>query len=269
MASAPVRSPRSAAAAAASNWSVTLAMALTTTTGVKSARAPAFDNFSGAGNRGRALHRGAAELHDDDFHRAAHGFNPDGDSLPCDASNSAFSSAAPAAPRIVLCDSTVNFQSSREQGRNRPTVAAMPRPRMRSSRGCGRSSAGLNSTGCSGAVGRFCPLQRLKFFPGCENFFPARLAGQLDADAFRVAIFHRDAIAVRAHFRVQQRDLGIFQLAQQPARLGFQLLFFILDEGNYVAQNVERRHARISGAADRLHGADKHRAQAEPLRQRL
>ena len=31
---------------------------------------------------------------------------------PCALSNSALSSAAPAAPRIVLCDNTVNFQSA-------------------------------------------------------------------------------------------------------------------------------------------------------------
>ncbi len=60
---------------------------------------------------------------------------------PCALSNSPFSRAAPAAPRIVLCESTVNFQSKILQGRRRPTTALMPRPRSRSNRGCGRSGA--------------------------------------------------------------------------------------------------------------------------------
>ena len=38
----------------------------------------------------------------------------------------ASSNAAPAAPRMVLCESTVNFQSSTPQGRNRPTLAVIP-----------------------------------------------------------------------------------------------------------------------------------------------
>ena len=44
-------------------------------------------------------------------------------------SNSAFSSAAPAAPRMVLWESTVNFQSNTPQGRRRPTVVSCP-PRI-------------------------------------------------------------------------------------------------------------------------------------------
>src|SRR6202453_4215835 len=77
--------------------------------------------------------------------------------LPIRASTSAFSTAAPAAPRIVLCDNTTNFQSSRLHGRSRPTVAAIPFPRILSSRGCGRSTLASYSTGWSGAVGRCCP----------------------------------------------------------------------------------------------------------------
>src|SRR6185437_10891700 len=73
-------------------------------------------------------------------------------SLPSRASTSAFNTAAPAAPRIVLWLRTTNFQSSRLHSRSRPTVDAIPCPRMRSSRGCGRSTLASNSTGCSGAV---------------------------------------------------------------------------------------------------------------------
>ena len=48
MARAPVRSPVAAAAAARSNWSVTLAMALTTTTGCLPSATRPGDNGGGA-----------------------------------------------------------------------------------------------------------------------------------------------------------------------------------------------------------------------------
>jgi hypothetical protein len=69
-------------------------------------------------------------------------------------SNSAFSRAAPAAPRIVLCDRTVNFQSRTLHLRKWPTAVVMPPPRSTSKRGCGRSGAVMYRTGCSGALGR-------------------------------------------------------------------------------------------------------------------
>src|SRR6185437_5871913 len=61
--------------------------------------------------------------------------------LPSNARTSALSTAAPAAPRIVLCESTTNFQSSRLHSRRRPTVAVIPLPRILSNRGWGRSAA--------------------------------------------------------------------------------------------------------------------------------
>src|SRR6266852_6115914 len=76
---------------------------------------------------------------------------------PWSFSNSAFSSAAPAAPRIVLCESTVNFQSSTPHGRRRPTVVVMPCPDSTSNRGCGRSFESTYWTGIAGALGRFRP----------------------------------------------------------------------------------------------------------------
>ena len=68
---------------------------------------------------------------------------------------------APAAPRTVLCESSTNFQSSTLQARSRPTVTAMPLPRLRSSRGCGRSFSGLHSTGGAGANGKSSPASGL------------------------------------------------------------------------------------------------------------
>src|SRR5208283_1779953 len=67
--------------------------------------------------------------------------------------SSALRTAAPAAPRIVLCDRTVNFQSRTLHLRKRPTAVVMPAPRSTSKRGCGRSAAVIYTTGCSGALG--------------------------------------------------------------------------------------------------------------------
>src|SRR6202453_3529678 len=144
---------------------------------------PACDNFGGAKDRGGIFDRSAAKLHDHRLHAdtatgswappGAPGFTPGGTSLPCAARNSPFNTAAPAPPRIVLCESTVNFQSNSEQGRKRPTVAAIPLPRIRSSRGCGRSSAALNSTGCKGAVGSVYPAN------GANSFQAARISSRV------------------------------------------------------------------------------------------
>src|SRR5437764_1017948 len=97
-------------------------------------------------------------------------------SLPVLARTSAFNSAAPAAPRIVLCDRTTNFQSNRLHSRKRPTVAAIPLPRILSNLGCGRSTLASYSTGWSGAVGRCNPLSGRNSFQAsrissCWTFF--------------------------------------------------------------------------------------------------
>src|SRR2546430_6955483 len=55
---------------------------------------------------------------------------------------------------MVLCESTVNFQSKTLQGRRRPTLAVIPLPISASNRGCGRSFNGIYRTGCSGALGK-------------------------------------------------------------------------------------------------------------------
>ena len=68
MASAPFRSPRPAAFAAARSWSVTLAMALTTTTGRLTPGQPACDNFGSAVDRRSIFDRSAAKLHHHRFH---------------------------------------------------------------------------------------------------------------------------------------------------------------------------------------------------------
>src|ERR1700689_2305191 len=124
---------------------------------------------SGALDGGGIFDRRAAELHDDDVRvRRAHAGTAPAISdcceghlrksnLPRTARISALRMAAPAAPRMVLWESKTNFQSKMVQGRRRPMVVAMPLPRMRSRRGCGRASSGAYSTGKSGAEGRCSP----------------------------------------------------------------------------------------------------------------
>ena len=200
MASAPVRSPSAAAAAARSNWSVTLAMALTTTTGLLP---PAARPATIAAVRPIAAGSstdvppnfittrfiscfplivcvspaGASAI----FSYARAVATGAGSSLPRLASISAFKIVAPAAPRTVLCESSTNFQSSRLHGRSRPTVTVMPLPRPRSRRGCGRSFCSVHSIGCSGADGKSEPCKRPEICPRRQNVFARRLASQLPA----------------------------------------------------------------------------------------
>src|ERR1700733_3834840 len=68
--------------------------------------------------------------------------------------SSALSTAAPAAPRMVLWLRATNFHPKTGQGRRRPTKVAMPRSRSASLRGWGRSASGIYCTGCLGALGR-------------------------------------------------------------------------------------------------------------------
>src|SRR4029078_4002624 len=88
--------------------------------------------------------RRAAELEDD--------HNPS--SSPRRAISSAFSTEAPAAPRITLCPIATNFTSKTGSGRMRPTVTVMPPPRSTCRLGCGWSGDALTSSGCSGALGK-------------------------------------------------------------------------------------------------------------------
>ena len=55
----------------------------------------------------------------------------------------------------------------------------------------------------------------------------------------RMAIFDRDAIALRAHRKRCRVDARTVQRPQQFLRLLFHLFFFVRDVGNHVAQDVE------------------------------
>ena len=90
------RLPAMAAAAMASSLLVVLPMAETTTTGL--ARRARLHDAGDAFDGGGRFHRRAAEFHDD--HQS---------SIPSECISSAFSTAAPAAPRTVLWPSATNL----------------------------------------------------------------------------------------------------------------------------------------------------------------
>ena len=66
------------------------------------------------------------------------------------------------------------------------------------------------------------------------------------------------------HWRVRLKaaeaigQLSLWRHAEHLARLGFHLRFFAVDERHHVIEDVQRRHARIPAAADRLHADDLH-----------
>src|ERR1035441_1464940 len=66
-------------------------------------------------------------------------------------------------------------------------------------------------------------------------------------------IFNGYAIALRAHGKRCGTDAAAFERSEQLLRLLFHLLFFVLDVGDDVAQDVERRNAWVSSSANGLH----------------
>src|SRR5262249_11491853 len=133
---------------------------------------PSADDFSNALDRRTVLDRGAAELH---YYHWCPAFpvrslirwlvfarypnlknfvlsDPQSNN-PRAFISSALRIAAPAAPRIVLCDNTTNRISNTGHSRIRPTTALIPFPASRSNRGCGRSRSWVTMTGFSGANG--------------------------------------------------------------------------------------------------------------------
>ena len=73
---------------------------------------------------------------------------------------------------------------------------------------------------------------------------------------------------MRADAEVGRRNLSALELAEELAGLFFHLLFFILDEGHDVAEDVQRSDARVARAADGLHGGDEDRLDAKSLVER-
>ena len=83
-----------------------------------------------------------------------------------------------------------------------------------------------------------------------------------------MAVFDRDAIAMGADGELGGNDLAALEFAEEFAGLFLHLLFFVLDEGHDVAEDVHGGDAGIARAADGLHGYGKDGFHAEGLLQR-
>src|SRR5579864_1066698 len=101
--------------------------------------------------------------------------------------------------------------------------------------------------------------------PGGNDFVGLGLGLQPNGNGFGVTVFDGDAVALRAHGKGAGNYSRSVDLAEQLASLLFHFFFFITDEGDYVAQNVERGDTGISRAADGLHGDGHNCFQAEAL----
>ncbi len=111
--------------------------------------------------------------------------------------------------------------------------------------------------------------KRPEFAPGGQHLLTRRRCAQLDRDALGVAVFDGNAVAVRAHACRIGTNRSAIERAEQLHRLGLHLFLFIADEGDNIAQDVERWHARIARSADGLHGADEDAVDAEAIGERL
>ena len=82
-----------------------------------------------------------------------------------------------------------------------------------------------------------------------------------------MSVFDGDTVAVGADGEVGRNYLASLEFAEKFAGLFLHLLFFILDEGHDVAEDVQGGNAGIARAADRLHGYDKDGLNTESLLQ--
>ncbi len=86
---------------------------------------------------------------------------------------------------------------------------------------------------------------------------------ELDADALGVAVDDGDAVAVRGEGEGRGLEAGGGGRAEELGDLFLELLFFVLDVGDDVAEDVERGDAGIAGAGDGLQGGDEELVDAE------
>jgi len=174
---------------------------------------------------------------------------------------SALRMAAPAAPRMVLWESRVNFQSKRVQGRRRPTVRCHPLSTHEVEAGLRASVFGgvLDGEDWGGgeveAIETFA-VEGLEFCPGGEDFGVGGGGAEFDADALGMAVDDGDAVAVRGEGEGGGIEAGGGGGAEELGYFFLELLFFVLDVGDDVAEDVERSYSGVAGSGDGLHGGD-------------
>jgi len=106
-------------------------------------------------------------------------------------------------------------------------------------------------------------VEGLEVGPGSEDFFLRGGGAELDADALGVTVDYGYAVAVRGEREGCGLEAGGGSDAEELGDFFLELLFFILDVGDHVAENVERGYARIAGAGDGLHGGNEEFFDAE------
>ncbi len=197
--------------AAASSWSVTLDIALTTTIGGLAAAAAPGDDVPGARDGDSVFHRSAAEFHDDDVHAAG---------PPVRADRSV------CAEKLSLGGEHLGVEQGRSGGAANRVVREQRELPIEQAAGAQAADGGrhavaaidvetrlrpiffaVNSIGCGGALGRRGLASGMELLPGGENLLMRGRAPKFYADTFGVAVFDGDAIAVRGDFRVERMDM--------------------------------------------------------------
>ena len=104
--------------------------------------------------------------------------------------------------------------------------------------------------------------------PAFDDLFRLCFLFQTNRNGFGVAVFHRDAVALRAHGECAGDHFGAVELAQKFLRFLLHLFLFVFDERDDVAEDVERGYTGISRTADGLHRDGHHGFEAKPLMDR-
>ncbi len=125
------------------------------------------------------------------------------------------------------------------------------------------------STGGVGSAGQMLVAQRGEFAPGCQDVGLAGLLLELDADALGVASSTATRLQWALSFMSSSSMVLPLRWPSSLADLFLQLLFFVLDVGDDVAEDVERGDAGVARAGDGLHGADEEALDAEVFFERL
>ena len=117
--------------------------------------------------------------------------------------------------------------------------------------------------GLVGGGGEVLALEGVEAGPGFENLVVGGGGAELDGDALGVAVFYGDAVAVGGEAGVEGVDAAAGESAKKLDNFFLELFFFVLDEGDDVAEDVEGGDAGVACAGDGLEGGDEEAFDAE------